>query len=279
MDVAGIESHIHQSMSRLTSAEKRAARALLANYPTIGLAPVVVFAREAGTSPATISRFVAQLGFKSYPDLQRALRDELEERVKSPLQRGLAKASSTSDAEHYLDGFFRQLGANMEASAARIPASEFESAAALLANLRTSLHITGGRFTEAMALYMEAHLRLVRPDVRRMDARAAVRADQMLDVRPGDVAILFDVRRYDPQLLETAAQLSARRAVMVLFTDEWISPASKYARIVIPCRIAMERTWDANAALFAVVEALIARVTELAWPTASKRLDAIDWRL
>ena len=38
------------------------------------------FAQQAGASSATVLRFVSQLGYKSYPDFQRALREELEER-------------------------------------------------------------------------------------------------------------------------------------------------------------------------------------------------------
>ena len=39
---------------------------------------------------------------------------------------------------------------------------------------------------------------------RRLDGRPATSADQLIDVKPGDLAILFDVRRYDPALLEVA---------------------------------------------------------------------------
>ena len=37
---SSIETEIHQAMPRLTSAEARVARALLGDYPSLGLAPV-----------------------------------------------------------------------------------------------------------------------------------------------------------------------------------------------------------------------------------------------
>ena len=88
--------------------------------------------------------------------------------------------------------------------------------------------------------------------------------------------MVFDVRRYDPQLAEMAARLAARRVFVVLITDAWISPVSRYAKIVLPCQTAMDRTWDANVALFAAVEAIIARTTELCWASASKRIGSIE---
>lgn len=272
MTATTVEALIHETIDTLTAAEKRAARGLLANYPTIGLAPVAEFAASAGASPATVLRFVARIGFRSYPEFQRSLRDELNERTKSPLQR--AHETAPAGPENFLGRFLNQVTRNMEAAAARIPAAEFEEACRRLAESRKACHLAGGRFTDALALYMEAHMRLVRPGVRRLDGRAATRADQMLDVRPGDIAVLLDMRRYDEELLETARELAARRAFTILLTDEWISPISRHAKIVLPCPVSLERTWDANAVMFAVVEALIARTTELLWDTASARIGA-----
>jgi len=273
---ASVEARVHEAMHRLTSAEKRAARGLLGSYPTLGFAPVAEFAQSSGVSPPTVLRFVAELGYRSYPDFQRALREELEERVKSPLQRAAAAPPHPERDLHALDHFMARVAGNLGATAARIPVSEFEAFAARLAEGKGACHLIGGRFTDPIAAYMEAHLRLIRPGVRRLDGRTATRADQLIDVKPGDIAIVFDVRRYDPQLLETAADLAARRAFTVLVTDEWISPVSRHAKIVLPCMTQTGSTWDANSALFALVEAVIARVTELAWPAAGRRIGSLE---
>lgn len=267
-----VEVGIHDAMDRLTAAEKRVARALLANYPTIGLAPVAEFAGQAGASAATVLRFVAQLGYGSYPEFQRALRSELEKRAESPLQRSEARAAHPLDETRFLDSYFARAIDNMRGTAARIPHSEFEQVCTRLAEGKGACHLLGGRFTDPVAGYMEAHLRLVRPGVRRLDGRSASRLDQLLDVRPGDVAIVFDVRRYDPQLADLAERLNAQRAFTILITDEWISPVSRHSKIVLPCQTGTGSVWDANTALFALVEAIIAHTTDLSWPTAAARI-------
>jgi DNA-binding MurR/RpiR family transcriptional regulator len=268
-----VEGEIHDAMARLTSAEKRAARGLLANYPTLGLGPVADFARESGASPATVLRFVSQLGFASYPDFQRRLREELEERIKSPLQRPHGTAGGQ---DHFLAAFADQIAANLRETVSAIPASEFEEICAALADGRAACHVVGGRFTDAVAQYLASHLRIVRAGVRRLEARAASRRDQLLDVKAGDCAIIFDVRRYDPELAAIARALGKRRTTIVLITDQWISPAARQAKFVLPCRVETGRTWDSNASLLAVSEAIIARVTDLAWDKASARMDAIE---
>lgn len=277
LDARTVEARIHEVMMRLTAAEKRAARGLLGSYPTLGFAPVAEFAQASGVSPATVLRFVARLDYRSYPDFQRALREELDERAKSPLQRAEAAAPPRAQGDlHFLDRFMARMAANLSTTAGRIPITEFEAFAARLAEGRGGCHLMGGRFTDAVAAYMEAHLRVVRPGVRRLDGRTATRADQLIDVKAGDVAVIFDVRRYDPQLLETARSLAARRAFTVLITDEWISPVSRHAKIVLPCITQTGSTWDANSALFALVEAIIARTTELAWPAAGRRIGSLE---
>lgn len=277
MEGKSVAGRIHDAIHRLTAAEKRAARGLLGSYPTLGLAPVAEFAEQSGASSATVLRFVSQLGYKSYPDFQRALRDELEERSKSPLQRSPSAAHGKADA-NFLDRFVAQAADNLRGSAGLIPASEFEAVCEKLAEGRGSCYLAGGRFTDFLAGYMEAHLRLIRAGVRRLDGRPATRADQLIDVRAGDLAIIFDVRRYDASLLDVAADLAARRAQIVLVTDEWMSPVSRFAKLVLPCRTEMGRTWDANGALFTLVEAVLARTTELSWATASKRMGTLEKR-
>lgn len=276
MEGKSVAGRIHDAIYRLTAAEKRAARGLLGSYPTLGLAPVAEFAQQAGASSATVLRFVSQLGYKSYPDFQRALREELEERSKSPLQRSASNDGRVGEDTHFLDRFVTQAVGNLRGSAALIPASEFEAVCTRLAEGKGACYLAGGRFTDFLAGYMEAHLRLIRPGVRRLDGRPATRADQLIDVRPGDLAIIFDVRRYDQSLVDVATDLAARRAQIVLITDEWMSPVSRFAKLVLPCRTEMGRTWDANGSLFTLAEAVIARTTELSWPTASKRMGSIE---
>ncbi len=271
-----VAARIHDLHGELTGAGRKAARGLLGNYPLLGLAPVAEFASGAGVSAATVVRFVAQLGFKSYPDFQRALRVELEERSKSPLQRpALVPAAGEGG---FLSDYLEQSARRARDSVQLIPDWEFEAVCQRLAEGKGHCFLTGGRFTDFIAGYFEAHLRVIRPGVSRFDGRAATRADQMIDVRAGDLAILFDVRRYDESLLDTAAELVRKRADIVLITDEWVSPVSRHAKHVLACSTETGRTWDANAAVLAVVEALIARTTERAWTGASKRMGALEGR-
>ncbi len=164
----------------------------------------------------------------------------------------------------------------MAETVARIPASEFEAVCQLIAAPRARCHIVGGRFTDAIAGYLTAHLRIVRPGVLQLAPHLASRIDQLIDVKAGDTAVIFDIRRYDRDMVRTAKLLSAQRANVVLLTDAWISPASRHAKFVLPAQIGSDRTWDSSTALFALSEAIIARATEIAWDRTQDRMTAVE---
>ena len=270
MPETSVETEIHHAMSRLTSAEARAARALLSDYPTLGLAPVAEFAGQSHTSAATVLRFVAQLGFASYPDFQKRLRDELSERIKSPLDRPHSEMDGTGQG--FLPRYLGRLRGNLD-EIGRLPEAEFEAFAREIATAR-AVHLIGGRFTDAIAAYTAAHLRILRPGIRKLEDRAPNRVDQLLDIGPRDAVVILDMRRYDEELVWFARAAQARRAKVLLITDTWISPAARHARHVLACKTDIGATWDANTGLFAVAEALVARVTELLWDSAEARVEA-----
>lgn len=270
MPEPSVETRIHQAMPKLTSAEARAARALLSDYPTLGLAPVAEFAEQSHTSAATVLRFVAQLGFASYPDFQRRLRDELSERIKSPLDRPHGEMDGTGLG--FLPRYLERLRANLN-EIGRLPEADFEAFASEIAEAR-SVHLIGGRFTDSIAAYMAAHLRILRPGVRKLEDRAANRIDQLLDIGPRDVVVILDMRRYDEELVRFARAAKKRRAKVLLITDTWISPVARYARHVLACHIDVGATWDSNTGLFAVAEAIVARASESLWDSAESRVKA-----
>lgn len=264
---------VRDAMRELTPSERRAAQALLASYPLLGLETVARFAGQAGVSAPTILRFVARLGFPSYADFQRRLKVEVEARLLSPLDKAGAEASRK---RHPRTAFADAVAANVADTFRRLPAGDFEAVAELLADQRRPLHLLGGRFTDGLARYMTAHLRIVRPQVAALDGQRANWRDQLLDMGARDVLFLIDIRRYQDDLVELAAEAARRKVTVVLLTDQWLSPVARIARHVLPARVAVPSAWDSTVALLALIEALVADVTARCGPEARARMAAIE---
>ena len=123
---------------------------------------------------------------------------------------------------------------------------------------------------------MAAHLRIIRPNVRHFDGQTSTWRDQLLDVRPGDVAVVFDIRRYQSDLIRLGELLVERKARILLITDPWLSPIARSARVVLPCVVDANRTWDSSVALLALAEALIDRVSRAQSDSARGRMQTLE---
>ena len=275
-DRASIAEHVRDSINRLTARERKTAHTLLANYPAAGLAPVAEFAERAQVSAPTVLRFVAKLGFQGYPDFQRQLRDELEAQIASPLAKPARAAPAHNPERAAIDPFVEAAVANLAGTFRHLPASEFSAIVDLICDRRRSVHLIGGRFTDALARYFAAHLGLVRPNVRHVQSGVGVWRDRLLDMSPRDVLVVFDIRRYQEDVVAFARSAAERGVAIVLITDQWISPLSRRAAHVIACRVAAPSRWDSNVALLAMIEALTAAATERLGAFARTRIEELE---
>ncbi|EDQ33263.1 Transcriptional regulator [Hoeflea phototrophica DFL-43] len=269
-----IREQVQAELGNLPGAEKKIAHAFLANYPSIGLSTIAELAALAGASAPTVLRFVARLGFESYPDFQRRLRADVQAQLMSPLER--ARSSGPTTDNPALKASFANIAGNLEATLKAVPESEFETACELLSDSRSACCFVGGRFTDAVAGYMAAHLRIIRPGVRHFGGQTSTWRDQLLDIRPGDVAVLFDIRRYQSDLVRLGELLAERKARIILITDPWLSPIARSARVVLPCVVDADRTWDSSVTLLALAEAMIDRVSRAQAATAGTRMQTLE---
>jgi DNA-binding MurR/RpiR family transcriptional regulator len=265
---------VRGSLESLSSGERKVGRALLANYPIAGLETVAELARRASVSPPTVVRFVARLGFGGYPEFQRRLMREVHERLGSPLEQ-YGRADLRGD-DGDLARAARIFSASIASTIAEVPESEFDRAVASLADPRLRIRLIGGRFSGMLAQYLAAHLVLLRTDVDAIDAQELSRLAAIADARRGDVLVVFDYRRYDPQIAQLAQQAAERGAEVVLFTDRWLSPAADVATTVLPAAVEAPSPFDSLVPALALVEAVIAGVTDRLGEAGRQRLESIE---
>ena len=92
--------------------------------------------------------------------------------------------------------------ANLRETEANIARGDFNAVVRLLADRKRPVHVRGGRFTDPIAEYLVAHLRVFRPKVRRITGERMSWLDQLLDIGKRDVFVLFDIRRYSEDLAD-----------------------------------------------------------------------------
>jgi DNA-binding MurR/RpiR family transcriptional regulator len=271
-----IAEQIHRHFSRLTLAERKVARLLQANYPIVGLEPLAGFARRAGVSHPSVLRFIAKLGYSGYPEFQAVLRSELEARLKSPLAKRNMPESEPSASDDLLARHAEVACDNIRQSIASLPRSEFESALALLGDLRNTVYLLGGRFTDSLANYIYMHLRVLRPRVEHVTGPPVSWSEYLLDMDRRAVLLVFDIRRYQQEVIRFAIAAAARGARIILMTDNWLSPIVAQAAHVLSARIEAPASWDSIVALGMLAEALIAGLSERTWSRLEQRIRELE---
>lgn len=270
---ARIEDRMRAALGDLTRAERQAATHILSHFPMSALGSITTLARAADVSSPTVVRLVQKLGFRGYSDYQQALRREVEHLLVAPLS--LAEGAPGAPA-HPLQGFAAQVVANIDATLAQIPAADFLGAAALLADMGRRVVVMGGRLTHAHADYMATLLRVIRPEVTFLADHLTDWQQALLDLRMGDVVVIFDIRRYEANAVHFAELAAGQGAEVVLITDRWLSPAVAHARHTLPCQIEVPAAWDSTAAILVVVEALLTHVQGRLPDQVQERLNRLE---
>lgn len=273
-----VMERLRDGLAAFPATERRIAHRILADYPVAGLQSASDLARDVGVSAPSVLRMVARMGFASYPDFQRVMREELTAQLSSPLSKSPAatrRQTGTTVAPR-LQKFVTVLEGNLHETFTHLPTAEFDQVVRLLADRRLRLHLIGGRFTDALARYLSAQLRIIRPGVNHLEDQEDNWYDQVLDMGKRDVLLVFDIRRYQPSLLRLAEAAAKRQARLVLVTDQWLSPISRLAAHVLPARVAVPSVWDSSVALMAIVEALLAEATQLDWEYGQKRMRELE---
>lgn len=274
-DRATIAERIRARFDSLTRSERVLANTLLANYPMAGLASITEFAREAKVSTPTVLRTAKKLGFGGFPEFQARLRKELEARLSTPVAKHEQWSAEAPEA-HILNRFAGAVSENLRGSLMHVDHREFDRIARLVADRRRGVHLIGGRITRSLAEYGFTHLQVVRDGVHRLPDSPSLWPQHLLGMAAGDVLLVFDVRRYEAGLMELSRLAADRGVVIVLFTDQWMSPVASLATHALPLRIEAPSSWDSGVVTLFMVEALIAQVVDLLWPEASARMNALE---
>ncbi|MBB6013676.1 MurR/RpiR family transcriptional regulator [Aquamicrobium sp. NLF2-7] len=270
---SSIAELITERIDDMPAGERRAAQTLIANYPLLGLKTVADFSQQAGVSSPTILRFVARLGFHNYAEFQATLQDELAAQLQSPASRTYAPSSRGKGAvspmlEATLD--------NLRETFRHISDRQLEDIAACLAEKRGHLFLIGGRFTDPLARYTAAHLAIIRPNVFHLAGQESMWRDRLIDMGKQDIVLIFDIRRYQDSLLRFAEKAHQRGVAIVLVTDQWLSPISRFAKYVVAGRTAMPSAWDSSASLFVIAESLIDAVTRRLETEGARRIREME---
>lgn len=259
------------ALPTLSKAERRVGRALLADYPSAGLASAARLAERAEVSPPTVLRFAQSLGYDGFTDLQVALRAELSALSNGPITR----LPDAPPAGGLLDQLLQQARAQNERATetlAALPTSALEAAVALLSDTSRAVYLHGGRFSQLLAAHLAAHLEQLRPGVRVLTDPDGADMGTMLEMSRHDVVVLFDYHRYQRTVAELALRVHRAGATVLLITDDLACPVAPEAEVVLAASSTVGTAYQSMAAGFLLTELLVPLVMDALGEPARTRM-------
>ena len=270
-----VEEQMRAALPDLTRAERQLATHILKNYPVAALGSITALAKASEVSTPTVVRLCQKLGYKGYPDYQSALRGEVEAMLISPIAKHDRWAGGAPDT-HILNRFADAVVGNLQATLGQIDHAEFDAAAALLADPGRAVYAIGGRITHAQADYFVTLMKVVRREVTLLSGLSNTWPPALLDMKAGDVLVVFDIRRYENSVLQLVELAVEQGAEVVLVTDRWQSPAAAHARHTLSAHIEAPSAWDSMVSITVLVETLLAAVQTLTWAETEARLKRLE---
>ena len=274
-DVTTVYERLQTGFDDLTRAERQLALYLMENWPVSGLSSITKVAENAGVSTPTVARMIQKLGFSGFPSFQAALRDELEAKISNPLEKHERWSAEVPDT-HILNRFADAILQNLRQTFSHIDPDAFDQACQMLANRDSAIFIAGGRITHTLAEYLFLHLQMIRSGTALIPSSSAAWPHYAMDMKPQDVLVVLDVRRYQNDLLKLAETASERGVSIILLTDQWRSPIALHAKLTFNSRIEVPSAWDSNAALLVLLETMIADIQKTTWDTTEERMQDLE---
>lgn len=275
MKPESIAERLQAKVDSLTRAERQLADTMMENYPVSGLGSITALAEKANVSTPTVARFIQKMGFKGFAEFQEQLRKELEDKISGPIEKH-DKWAGNAPETHILNRFTDAVMQNIKQSLAQVDTETFDRSCRLLADKDRCVYVAGGRITRALADYFFLHMQVIRPDVTHIQSISNAWPHYLLNVKKGDVIVIFDVRRYENSTLKLAEMAAGKGAEIILLTDQWISPIARFTDLVFGSRIVVPSAWDSSITNLLFLEAIIAEVQGLNWPETRGRMQELE---
>jgi len=257
---------IASAAERLTPTDRRIAEAVLGGPTLLAFGTVTDLANAIGTSRPSIVRFATRLGFAGYTDLQDQVRLGLSVQLARPTERIRQERRTSLPVRSAIE---RSIASVFEAAGA----GRLTQLAGSIAGART-VWIASGETSRAGAHALLSGLSMVRAGVRLLEDRTI--GNELTDVGPGDVAVVFDFFRYRRSVVIAARIMAESGAELIAITDGPLSPLAGLTGSWVDLYVPAIGPFDSSLPAVAMAELLVAEVAGLLHAEVTGRIDRTE---
>jgi len=227
-----------------------------------------------GVSESTVVRFAMSLGYKGYPEFQKALEELVRNKLNSVqrMEVTYGRISQSAILETVLQSDADKLKTTLE----KIDHSAFELAVDTILNAR-NIYIVGIRSCAPLASFLSFYLTLMFDNVRLLHTNSSSEIfEQMVRIGEEDVIIGISFPRYSMRTLKALEFANNRSAKVITITDSIHSPMNLYSSCNLIADSDMASIVDSLVAPLSVINALIVALCMRKQKEVAKTLTTLE---
>ena len=248
-------SRIEEQYHTLSKGQKRLAEYIAGNYDKAVFLTAAKLGAAVGVSESTVVRFAVQIGYKGYPEFQRALEELVRNKLNS-IQRMEVTYGRISQSE-ILTTVLQSDIEKIKLTIAGIDQKAFEEAVDTILHAKR-IYIVGIRSCAPLASFLGFYLNLLFDNVIQIHTNSSSEIfEQMIRIGEEDALIGISFPRYSMRTLKALEFASNRKAKVISLTDSIHSPMNLYSSCNLIARSDMASIVDSLVAPLSVVNALV----------------------
>ena len=248
-------NRINAKYSTMSKGHKLLATYITDNYDKAVFLTAAKMGETVGISESTVVRFATSLGYKGYPDFQKALEELVRNKLNSVqrMEVTYGRISQSQILETVLQSDRDKIKTTLE----KIDADAFDLAVDTILQSR-KIYIVGIRSCAPLASFLGFYLNLICDNVVAVHTNSSSEIfEQLIRIDEDDVIIGISFPRYSMRTLKALEFASNRKAKVITLTDSVNSPMNLYSSCNLIAKSDMASIVDSLVAPLSVINALV----------------------
>lgn len=269
-----LTSRINECYGSLSKGQKILATYITDNYDKAVFLTAAKMGQVVGVSESTVVRFATHLGYKGYPEFQKALEEMVRNKLNS-IQRMEVTYGRISQS-HILETVLQSDQEKIKDTLEHIDEHAFELAVDTIIKAK-HIYIVGIRSCAPLAAFMAFYFNLMFENVTLLQTNNSSELfEQMVRISKDDVIIGISFPRYSMRTLKAMEFANNRNAKVITLTDSVHSPMNLYSSCNLIARSDMASIVDSLVAPLSVINALIVALCMKKQGEVAKTLDTLE---
>lgn len=272
-----LTSRINECYGSLSKGQKILATYITDNYDKAVFLTAAKMGQVVGVSESTVVRFATHLGYKGYPEFQKALEEMVRNKLNS-IQRMEVTYGRISQS-HILETVLQSDQEKIKDTLEHIDEHAFELAVDTIIKAK-HIYIVGIRSCAPLAAFMAFYFNLMFENVTLLQTNNSSELfEQMVRISKDDVIIGISFPRYSMRTLKAMEFANNRNAKVITLTDSVHSPMNLYSSCNLIARsdmAYMASIVDSLVAPLSVINALIVALCMKKQGEVAKTLETLE---